>query len=404
MTYGDARASACSSCKAKADKSNYWVPQLYVHAKNGTFHSVANSGATIYYLQRTQPPNEKIIPFPEGFKMLAGDTLRRSYNPNSVEDKATSFVCLGGNVPQGPAIPNSKCPDGLRAQIVMPSCWDGKNLDSPDHKSHMAYPDGTDHGKCPSTHPKRFMTLFYEFIYDAKSWDSEWVDGKHPFVFANGDPTGYGYHGDFVNGWDIPTLEKAIQCNADSGVIEECGALQLYENDEMDDCKISPSVKDNLGTDSWLNALPGCNPLQRGPNRAVLQTNCGATTTIGKPETYSIDATSKGFEYVGCAGDDLNARTFPYRYGANDMTVFKCIGHCASKGYIYAGLEWAVECWCGNTLAQSKLNYMTCTTKCAGNSSQYCGGPQKLSVYKKEGSSKKPMALKKRRSNVHKLA
>ena len=86
------------------------------------------------------------------------------------------------------------------------------------------------------------------------------------------------------------------------------------------------------------------------------------------------------------------------------MTVFKCIDHCASKGYTYAGLEWAVECWCGNTLAQSKLNHMTCTTKCAGNSSQYCGGPQKLSVYKKRGSSKRSTALRKHRSNVHKLA
>jgi hypothetical protein len=118
---------------------------------------------------------------------------------------------------------------GLRAQIIMPSCWDGKNLDSPDHKSHVAYPDGTDNGKCPSTHPKRFVTLFYEFLYDVKSWDSEWAGDKHPFVFSNGDPTGYSYHGDFFNGWDINILKKAInECNSSSGVIEECTILDLY--------------------------------------------------------------------------------------------------------------------------------------------------------------------------------
>jgi hypothetical protein len=31
-----------------------------------------------------------------------------------------------------------------------PNCWDGVNLDSPDHRSHMAYPVGS---RCPATHP-----------------------------------------------------------------------------------------------------------------------------------------------------------------------------------------------------------------------------------------------------------
>jgi hypothetical protein len=34
------------------------------------------------------------------------------------------------------------CPGSsyLSAKITFPGCWDGKNLDSPDHRSHMAYP------------------------------------------------------------------------------------------------------------------------------------------------------------------------------------------------------------------------------------------------------------------------
>ena len=48
------------------------------------------------------------------------------------------------------------------------SCWDGKNLDSPNHKDHVAYPSTGPAtflslgGTCPSTHPVRIPQLMYE--------------------------------------------------------------------------------------------------------------------------------------------------------------------------------------------------------------------------------------------------
>jgi hypothetical protein len=50
------------------------------------------------------------------------------------------------------------------------SCWDGVNLDSPDHKSHVAYPkqgaasfSGTSvGGDCPSTHPVKIPQVMLE--------------------------------------------------------------------------------------------------------------------------------------------------------------------------------------------------------------------------------------------------
>ena len=51
MDYRRARASSCSSCQVKEDKSNYWVPMLYFKAENGSFISVDQvGGALIYYL------------------------------------------------------------------------------------------------------------------------------------------------------------------------------------------------------------------------------------------------------------------------------------------------------------------------------------------------------------------
>lgn len=65
-------------------------------------------------------------------------------------------------------------------------------MDSPDHKSHMAYPDQVNNGKCPASHPVRMMSLFYEILYEVNDWKNMWYGTKPPFVLSNGDPTGYG--------------------------------------------------------------------------------------------------------------------------------------------------------------------------------------------------------------------
>ena len=37
------------------------------------------------------------------------------------------------------SFPPTPCPGGIRATVIFPSCWDGVNLDSPNHQSHVAY-------------------------------------------------------------------------------------------------------------------------------------------------------------------------------------------------------------------------------------------------------------------------
>ena len=50
-------------------------------------------------------------------------------------------------------------------------------------------------------------------------------------------------------------------------------------------------------------------------------------------------------------------------------------------GYLYAGLQWGVECRCGNSGYDRYGNGTGCNLNCNGNASQICGGSLYNSVY-----------------------
>ncbi|KAI0407561.1 WSC domain-containing protein [Xylaria palmicola] len=395
MTYEDTQVATCSTCKVTEDMSNYWVPHLYYHAENGSFIPAKQSGgALIYYLQRSDPNDptaeEGLIAFPKGFRMVAGTLSNRNFT-DTLEQRAVSFVCLGTEGPATFDLPNQNCPGGLRTQLIMPSCWDGENLDSPDHKSHMAYPSGLDNGVCPDSHPKRFITLFYEVTWSVDDFKDMWYGDGQPFVFSTGDSSGYGYHGDFLNGWDIPTLQKAInQCNAASGVIEECGAFTLRHDEDMTSCKVLPRVNETVT--GVLPALPGCNAVHAGPEPVAQDDNaqCRDAARIGDPVLPFTDVAPRlGWKHVACAKDPAGqARTLPEAsLDRPDMTVDTCVAHCGDQGFRYAGLEYRSQCFCGDDVPRDRMptegTLGDCTLPCAGDAGQFCGGAARVSVYAK---------------------
>ncbi|KAF1836319.1 hypothetical protein BDW02DRAFT_494034 [Decorospora gaudefroyi] len=401
MTYEDTRASRCSSCSIKEDMSNYWTPQLYVKYKDGSgFAPVPvagdgndiNGGMTVYYLQRRgDNQSEQLHAFPEGFRMTAGDPFKRSYD-GSLEAQGISFNCLGSNQPETNGIPNSKCPGGLRAQVFFPQCWDGKNLDSANHQSHMSYPAGTIYngGNCPPEYPVHMISIFYEVLYDTPRFDSEWDGDRHPFVFAQGDATGYGFHGDFLNGWDVDVLQEAVDtCTDDSGLVERCGAVTMFTNQECYDCKLPTSVTEKVN--GKIATLPGCNPVTYGPDRAPVAPTCGSpdTATLGPGSTDHIDVTQiQGWAYVGCGTDNVSDRAMTGAWNYHSyMSVEICIDYCSSRGFTYAAPENGNECFCNNELNPKyapKSGIMgSCGMPCVGNGHQLCGGPNAMSIYRK---------------------
>jgi len=137
--------------------------------------------------------------------------------------------------------------------LRFPTCWDGVNLDSPDHMSHMSYPEtGTfeSGGPCPASHPVRTSQVMFEVVWDTKPFhDLEWpTDGKSPFVWSFGDGTGYANHADYVFGWKDDSLQKILdtpRCHfATNCSVESSSTLQSVA--DMNKCVQQPVVDEDI--------------------------------------------------------------------------------------------------------------------------------------------------------------
>lgn len=323
--------------------------------------------------------------------MLAGNPQLRSYN-DTLEQRAMGFACIGTNTATTPEMPKINCPGGFQMRVTFPSCWNGQDLDSPNHKSHMSYPSGVDLGYCPPTHPKRFITVFAEITYDTDAFRDMWYGSDQPFVLSNGDPTGYGLHGDFVNGWESDVLQTAItECTDNSGNIEYCTAFTLIPDTDMNRCRKLPHIREQV-LEGVLPALPGCNSVFAGPENAPIETGCGAPTTVpADPILPFTDVKAAlGWRYLTCAldGNGLPTRTLtgPGLAGS-DITVDKCVAFCKERGYRYAGVEYAGECYCGDSVDSDRFpadglgHLAPCNMACTGDSEQICGGYGQIGIY-----------------------
>jgi len=116
-------------------------------------------------------------------------------------------------------------------------------------------------GNCPSgwIHTPH---IFYEVYYNTPLFANQWTtgQGKQPFVLANGDPTGYSLHGDFISGWDVETLQQIIDnCDAGDSGMDKCPGLIGGLNDPSTTCNINSPIDEVVS--GSMSALPGNNPL-----------------------------------------------------------------------------------------------------------------------------------------------
>jgi Domain of unknown function (DUF1996) len=176
-----------TTCRLRADTAAYWVPTLLVDGR-----AVEPLALVAFYVRRTA---DAVDAFPAGLKVVAGDANARSAQSTRV----TFWSCAVRGSERSSTIPS--CPrtsrGGSRLQVNFPNCWDGERLDSPNHKSHMAY---SADGACPSSHPVEVPALSQVIYYGVSG-------GPMSELSSAGQFSG---HADFVNAWHQPTLERLV--------------------------------------------------------------------------------------------------------------------------------------------------------------------------------------------------
>lgn len=270
MPAGDVSVGAtCTSCTFSENFSNYWTAALYFKAKNGTYKRVptmanqflesANGGVTVYYVT-PDDKNVNITAFKPGFRMLIGEANRRTLGPTSF---VNSYRCYDAkNFQPNPSgvvatdttdFPKKHCPGGIRVATFFPNCWDGKNLDTPNHQSHVAYGYTS---SCPASHPVQLPQVFIETVWDTGRFDkSLWPDQGQPFLWSQNDATGYGGHADYVFGWKGDSLQKAMNARCD---VFNCPQLKSQSQATANRCIKKPMVNDiHQDINAWVTKVPG---------------------------------------------------------------------------------------------------------------------------------------------------
>lgn len=237
--------------------------------------------------------------------------------------------------------------------------------------------------------------------YDVKAIQQ--TGGK--FVFANGDTTGYGFHGDFINGWDNSVLTTALgQCAqgpAGSGQITDCPPLAAVNTKNVKNCPERPALI-NEPVKGLLQKLPGCNAVTSGPGSASQsQMTCDSSVSPPSINAFvlstaadvaampSLNGTKNGWQYMGTASESNGVRGLKKATNTDPaMTIEKCQQFCTSKSLSLAGLEYGSECYCDSELSSGLSLSVSESTMynsmvCGGDGKQFCGGPSRLMVFKK---------------------
>ncbi|WVW85518.1 hypothetical protein I302_107556 [Kwoniella bestiolae CBS 10118] len=122
------------------------------------------------------------------------------------------------------------------------------------------------------------------------------------------------------------------------------------------------------------------------------------TTTTSKASTTTTKTTSattatvterdSAATYYGCYQDSSSSRLMnSASTESSSMTPSVCQTFCSSKGYSLAGVSYGKQCFCGNSVDQTKKQSSEsgCSYACTGDKNQKCGGFWYLNIYSSSG-------------------
>ena len=140
------------------------------------------------------------------------------------------------------------------------------------HPSTQAYTPST--AGPNGAHTRALPQLFLEFHHDITPFTNIPSHPSGAFVLSPGDPTGYGFHADFINGWEggnrsladailpISTQKGETRTKCFVGLTgkEAAECFDMLEPAKVVGCRMEQSRKEDV--EGPVKALPGCNAVQ----------------------------------------------------------------------------------------------------------------------------------------------
>lgn len=214
-----AKSSTCAG--GVANLSAYWTAAIIDFSDN----TALSPAWTLFYYKSgyNTNPKQSLRPFPKGLRVIAGNKVTES---GPLDWGANHYFTCTDAGPRTQSIPVG-CKTQVFVHLTFQNCWDGVNLDSPDHRSHMTYSGG---GSCPSTHPVALAVPELNVVYDVAGRDtSKWRLSSDAYDLSK--PGGYSMHGDIWFNWqeDIAQTwtDKCVRASND------CHAFLIGDGREL---------------------------------------------------------------------------------------------------------------------------------------------------------------------------
>ncbi|MFJ3305280.1 DUF1996 domain-containing protein [Streptomyces sp. NPDC086549] len=223
FTSNEEFAAAGTSCRNQGDKSTYYWPVLRLQDGTQEFDAKKLGGgaegnvgriltASQVTLNFIGSPKGKVVAMPRFLRIITGDAKAFT---NGAANANAAWSCTGfENRQLTDKYP--VCPEGssLVRTSKFQSCWDGQNIDSANHRSHVAFADPRT-GRCPSGF-KAIPQLVQRLVYDVDAPSLDDNGQSSPFYAVDGFPEQMHKpitdHGDFINVFDESLMNRMVRC------------------------------------------------------------------------------------------------------------------------------------------------------------------------------------------------
>ncbi|MFE4758026.1 DUF1996 domain-containing protein [Streptomyces mirabilis] len=218
----DDLANAETTCQNQGDKSTYYWPVLRVQDGTQEFDADKNGGGLEgnvgKVLQAKQAqiefignPQSKVVEMPTFLRIITGDAKAFTNGPANAN---AHWSCTGFEDKVQLTDKYPICPQGSSVvrSFAFQSCWDGQNIDSANHRTHVAFADAN--GNCAGGF-KAIPQLTMRLIYDVPAPTLENGQVKNPYA-VDGFPEqvhkAITDHDDFINVFDASLMREMVDC------------------------------------------------------------------------------------------------------------------------------------------------------------------------------------------------